>query len=110
MGPRRAGSADVGSAPPSKSRRSPGRLPAPWLHYAEPTRFVLADDVHRVGRELAQVRLHRYPKGLNGDGLEVRAAISGQRRRGLGIGDGVKRRIIVTEVEGEDGDHVGGVP
>src|SRR5713101_7922083 len=70
----------------------------------------LADDVHRVGWKLAQVRLHRHPESFDGDRLKVRTAVPGQRRGRLGIGHRVERRIVVTEVEGEDRDHVGGVP
>src|ERR1700730_17793967 len=66
----------------------------------------LADNVHRVLRKLAQVRLHRHPEGLDGDRLEVGTAVPGQRRGRLGVGDGVQRRIVVSEVESEDGENV----
>src|SRR6266566_2026486 len=70
----------------------------------------LTNDVHRVLRKLAQVRLHRNPEGLDGDRLEVGPTVPGQRRGRLGIAHGVERRIVVAEVEGEDRDHVRGVP
>src|SRR6202022_4765771 len=69
----------------------------------------LTDDVHRVGRKLLQVGVHRHPERLDGDHLEVGTAVPGERRGCLRIGHGVERRVVVTEGEGEDRDYVGGV-